>query len=280
MRDCIQSVIHQKGVEVEHIVQDAGSTDETLDVLREFDGLIRWVSEPDEGQSDALNKALANATGTWIAWLNADEFYLPQGLATLVAHAERTNADVIYGETVFVDESGCFERLLPQHRFSARVLLEFGCYIASNSVLMRREMLGSQPWDTGIRRIMDWDLYMQLLTHGAAFSHLVYPVGAFRRHEGQVTNSEWWEWRGEDSIVNSRYGLPADPFERWRRARIGRWLHPLYKLADGAYWRQSRARGLEGQTLRWFDDEGGVETFGRLLDSAYRSNRRRATSHR
>src|SRR5687768_16684453 len=111
--DAIESVLRQDRLTVEHIVQDGGSDDETVEVLKRFDDRIVWASEPDAGQSDALNKALARATGTWIAWLNADEFYLPCSLATLLEHGERTASDVVYGDCLFVDVQGRIERLLP-----------------------------------------------------------------------------------------------------------------------------------------------------------------------
>src|ERR687897_245118 len=82
--DSIESGICQDGLRLQHIVQDGGSEDETLDVLRSFGDQVLWTSEPDQGQSDALNRALAKATGRWVAWLNADEFYLPSGLASLI----------------------------------------------------------------------------------------------------------------------------------------------------------------------------------------------------
>ena len=92
-----------------------------------------WRSEPDEGQSDALNRALARARGRWIAWLNADEFYLPDGLAALGREGDRTGADVVYGDTLFVDGDGRLTRLLPQHRFIAVVLRSYGLFISTVS---------------------------------------------------------------------------------------------------------------------------------------------------
>ena len=92
-----------------------------------------WASEPDEGQSDALNRGISRARGRWIAWLNADEFYLPDGLAALVREGDRTGADVIYGDTLFSDGDGRLTRLLPQHRFSPFVLRSYGCYISTVS---------------------------------------------------------------------------------------------------------------------------------------------------
>ena len=143
--DAIESVVRQDRLTVEHVVQDGTSDDGTVDILKSYDDRIVWMSEPDEGQSDALNRALARANGTWIAWLNADEFYLPGALATLARQAERAGADVVYGDCVFVDANGRIERLLPQHRFSGKILREYGCYIPSNTVLIRRSVLGDAP---------------------------------------------------------------------------------------------------------------------------------------
>jgi glycosyltransferase involved in cell wall biosynthesis len=274
IEDAIDSVLGQHDVSVEHVVQDGGSDDETVDILKRFDGLV-WASEPDEGQSDALNKALARAGGRWIAWLNADEFYLPRSLAALVEHGERTGADVVYGDCVFVDGGGRVERLLPQHRFSARILREYGCYIPSCAVLMRRGVLGNDPWDAAVKRIMDWDLYLKLLAQGARFTHLAYPVSAFRAHADRIT-SRPAESYGEENEVASRYGLPSDVYVRWKASRVGRWLHPVYKVLGGAYLRQLGARPLQGHDLRWFSDPRGRETWDALMRRCYPSGRGRA----
>ena len=266
--DSIESVLHQEGVSVEHVIQDAQSPDETVDVLRRFDGQIVWDSEPDRGQSDALNKSLAKASGKWIAWLNADEFYLPRSIATLVAHAERIEADVIYGDCVFVDGEGRVERLLPQHRFSSRVLREYGCFIPSSAMLMRRSILGDAPWDPSLVRIMDWDLYLNLLTRGARFAHLPYPVAAFRAHDQRITSKPPADFEEENEVA-SRYGLPNDAVDRWRASRRGRWLHPFHKLIGGAYMRQFRARSVRGRDIRWFKDAGGLETWATLMRRSY-----------
>jgi glycosyltransferase involved in cell wall biosynthesis len=268
IEDAILSVLGQEGVSVEHVVQDAQSNDGTVEVLRRFDGRIRWASEPDDGQSDALNRALAKASGKWIAWLNADEFYLPGGLAALVHRGERAGADVVYGDCVFVDEGGRAERLLPQHRFSARILREYGCYIPSNAVLIRRSVLGDAPWDPTLKRIMDWDLYMRLLAAGARFAHLPYPAAAFRAHENRVTAEPPPDYQ-EESEVASRYGLPYDVVERWNASRWGRWLHPVYKIVGRAYVRQLRARSLRGRDLRWFISGAGRETWTTLVRCCY-----------
>jgi glycosyltransferase involved in cell wall biosynthesis len=269
IEDAIRSVLDQSGPSVQLVVQDGGSSDETTGVLSSYGDRVDWVSEPDRGQSDALNRALARAEGRWVAWLNADEFYLPDALARLVREGERSGADLVYGDCVVVDEAGRLVRLLPQHRFSTRVLREYGCYIASSAALFRRSALGEAPWDEGITRIMDWDLYMQLVSRGARFEFVPWPIGAFRVHPSQVTAAPDRAFDAENAAVGTRYGRSPDPATRWRAARTGRTLHRLYKVLDGAYARQWRGRPLRGADLRWFRSELGHRSFRRLVGRCY-----------
>jgi len=269
IEDALLSVLRQTGASVQHVIQDAASLDDTTEVLSRYQGALDWSSEPDEGQSDALNKALKRASGRWIAWLNADEFYLPGSLSQLVRLGDRSGADVVYGDCVITDEAGKLVRLLPQHRFSARVLKEYGPYISSNSSIFRRSVLDHDPWDTGIRRIMDWDLYMKLLQRGAVFLHVRQAVGAFRVHPAQVTSSSWEQWRSEDSLVSVRHGSPADSAERWRIHKRGRLLHRIHKLLEGSYVREARARSLRGKDLRWFRSSAAYANVRELSQRCY-----------
>jgi glycosyltransferase involved in cell wall biosynthesis len=262
IEDAILSVIGQQRISIQHVVQDGGSTDETVSVLRRYDTAVEWSSEPDSGQSDALNKALRQASGRWIAWLNADEFYLPGGLAELVRLGDATSADVVYGDNVLVDQLGRVARLLPQHPFSALILRLYGCYISSSSAIFRRSSLPLEPWDTSVRMMMDWDLYLRLASQGAKFEKANYPVGAFRRHQEQVT-ARRGEFKDEYDRLFVKHGISPT------RRRWGSWLHRTYKLATGAYRRQLRARELIGRELLWTDGDAGRATFEALLHRCY-----------
>jgi glycosyltransferase involved in cell wall biosynthesis len=100
LEDAILSVSRQGRVAVEHIVTDAVSTDGTLEILRQYPHL-RWISEPDRGQSDAINKGFLLAKGELVGWLNADDYYLPGALEAIAnAAAAHPEADVIYGDCV------------------------------------------------------------------------------------------------------------------------------------------------------------------------------------
>ena len=103
IRDCIESVRSQTGVEWEHLVQDAGSTDETAAVLAEYPHL-QVVREPDKGMSDGINRGFLRATGDWVMWLNTDDYLLPGALEKVARFAaQHPVADVIYGGWNFVD---------------------------------------------------------------------------------------------------------------------------------------------------------------------------------
>jgi len=104
----IDSVQSQRGdFELEHIVVDGGSTDGTLDILKSYGSAVRWVSEKDEGQADALNKGLAMAGGDIIGWVNSDDLYEP-GALDAAAKVFAAGADVqwVYGKVKIVDDRG------------------------------------------------------------------------------------------------------------------------------------------------------------------------------
>lgn len=248
LADAVESVRLQTGVVAEHIVQDACSTDGTVEYLESCDD-VYWRSEPDAGQSDGLNRALASASGRWVAWLNADEFYLPGALQSLVAHGERTGADVVFGDATFVDEEGRLLRLVPQHAFSRSVLRTYGVFIPSCAVLFRRSVLQGCGWDTGFRRLMDWALYLRLSDEGRLFRHLASPIGVFRVHGEQVTAAAPELFQQEyDTLPPHR-----SPVVKKVLRRLGSVAHAAMKVENGAYLRQARVQSLRGESLRWFD---------------------------
>lgn len=268
IEDCLSSVKHQDYPgDVEHIVMDAASEDGTVSILRNWGTSIRWASEPDKGQSDALNKALAESRNEWIGWLNADEFYLPGAFSALARALDgNPEADVVYGDCVFVDEHGDLIRLVPQHPFSRRLLRQYGPFVASCSSFIRRSVLPPQPWDVNLRMIMDWDLWLQLARNGARFLYCPQPIGAFRVHGDRVTARPVSDYSGEHETVRRRYGMRVGGRVLLRVAReLGRMGHASAKLRAGSYTRQMRAMALRGADLRWFRSAESHNQADRLL---------------
>src|SRR3569832_1871012 len=84
----LRSVAEQHGTEIEHIVMDGGSTDSTVEILRHFTPAVRWISEKDKGQTDAVNKGIRMTDGEIIGWLNSDDIYYPDAIERVVAFFE------------------------------------------------------------------------------------------------------------------------------------------------------------------------------------------------
>jgi hypothetical protein len=265
--DALESVSAQGYGDVEHVVVDGASTDRTPRILHEWSDLIRFVSEPDNGQSDALNKAAAMADGEWLGWLNADEFYLPGAFETIRAALRRdSDADVIYGDCCLVDVDGRLLRLFPQHAFCPRTLRWYGPIIASCAVFIRATALPERGWDPALSRMMDWDLYLELERQGARFAHVSAPLAAFRVHEAQVTTVPVPIWAGEALQVRARHRLTLEPRSARTLRVLGRVEHGARKLAIGAYQRQGKVRQkLRGTDLRWFASPDAQNNAEQLL---------------
>jgi glycosyltransferase involved in cell wall biosynthesis len=268
IRDAIESVLGQTEVRAEHVVQDGGSTDCTVAVLRSYGPALKWRSEQDEGQSDALNKALSISQGTWIAWLNADEFYLPDALSSLLTAAAESDADVVYGDTALVDESGRLIRLVPQHRFHPMILRLYGPFFSSCAFVARRDVLPTAPWHPLMRRVMDWDLYLDLAASGARFAHLRQSVAAFRVHADQVTALSADPGLIDYRLVRQRHGVRVGSRSRLMSGRI---LHRALKVQEGAYRRELAARHLAGRDIRWFQSDRASSAARELVERSSQS---------
>ena len=188
IRDCIESVFAQTGVAWEHLVIDAGSTDETISVLKQYPH-VQWVSEPDRGMCDGINKGFRRATGDWLMWLNADDYLLPGALAKVAAFAEaKPDADVIYGDCLFVRESKTVIRRKREHDFDFSILLFYGCYIPSTSTFLRRRIItDGQLLDLDYKVCMDLEYYLRLSRAGYRFVYLREPLAGFRWHDANTS---------------------------------------------------------------------------------------------
>lgn len=181
--DCLQSVANQTHRPIEHIVCDGGSTDGSVALLERAGPHVRWVSEPDGGQSDALNKAVAMASGDVIGWVNSDDGYADRrAVASAVALFERhPDVDVVMGHTVLVNESNEVLQLQPALPMS-RSLLRVNNYVVQPGVFLRRRCLGGDGLvRPELRFVMDRDLWFRLL--GTARFRRLPSVLAYDRHQ-------------------------------------------------------------------------------------------------
>lgn len=232
--DCVESVLSQKGIECEHIVTDAGSTDETLGVLARYPHL-QWTSEPDKGMSDGINKGFRRATGDWVMWLNCDDYLLPGALAKVAAHAmAHPDADVIHGDCLFVKEDKTPIRRKYDTPVDQWDFLFVGCCIPSTSTFYRRRILDADHLlDVEYRNCMDWEYYLRLSREGFRFSYLPSALAGFRCHEESTTQKHFNRmieegFRCQQQHVSAR-GLPQWLQSRWL-LKLGRRIFQIRRV--------------------------------------------------
>jgi len=187
--ECLRSVAEQEGVVLEHLVMDAGSTDDTAAVVAGFPHAA-FFQEPDDGMSDGINKGFRRARGKWVMWLNADDRLTPGALRAVKEHAERNpSADVIYGCWNFVDADGTFIRRMTVFPFHRGMIANHGCYIASTATFFRRETTIAEGHllNTRFRTVMDGEYFCRLAAAGKRFEYLPRVLADFRLHDGSIS---------------------------------------------------------------------------------------------
>jgi hypothetical protein len=194
IEETLRSILLQDYPALELLVMDGGSQDETVEILRRYDRWIdSWVSEPDRGQTHAINKGLARATGEIFAYLNSDDLLAPGALQQVAAAFLRhPEAGVVHGRCVYVDEEGgeLFSLLGRAESFAQylRIWERFqeGDILTQPEVFCRLELVRRVGgFREELRSVMDFDMWVRLLSVGALFHAVDVPVALFRTHADQ-----------------------------------------------------------------------------------------------
>ena len=179
----LQSVACQTYPHIEQIVMDGGSTDGSVNILQAAGDTIRWRSEPDNGQSDAINKAFDESRGEIIGWINSDDAYFDCHVIDDVVRAfqNHPDADVIYGHLAQVAEDGTIIWLNWVPPYSRR-LLNIVNFIGQPVAFIRRRALDSPMLDASFHFTMDYELWLRLAEKGCTFKH-IGRITAIDRHQ-------------------------------------------------------------------------------------------------
>lgn len=187
--ECLQSVASQEGVSFEHLVMDAGSTDDTAAVVAQYPH-AQFFQEPDKGMTDGINKGFRRAKGKWVMWLNADDRLLSGALAAVKECAKQhPQADVIYGCWNFVDEHGKYIRKMTVFPFDRGMISNHGCYIASTATFFRRTTTIDEGHllNIAFRSVMDGEYFARLSALGKRFEYLPRVLADFRLHDASIS---------------------------------------------------------------------------------------------
>jgi glycosyltransferase involved in cell wall biosynthesis len=234
LEEAISSVLEQDYEPLEYIVVDGGSTDGSVEVIRRHENrLAWWVSEPDGGQPQGLNKGFAKSRGEMMGYLNSDDTLLPGAVSRLVSELERdVDALVAYGDAVYVDQRGmethCGKSKIwgigPMARRAA------GTVMSSASLWRRRAWELAGPFDESYQVWFDVLFFLNLARFGPA-AYVAEPLTTYRIHP--------------ESKTAHATGLPhteelmkvADEF--FRRPDLPKELRPHARAARAAYYRRA-----------------------------------------
>ena len=204
----IRSVLAQDYPNLEYIVIDGGSTDGSLEIIRRFaDRLHHWVSEPDLGQADAINKGFMSASGEVLAWLNSDDTYLPGAIAEAVAYLQ-THPDVgmVYGKAYYIDEDDRKVAQYPAGPTDHRGLRRGVTTIPQQAAFFRARLWRQVgPLDPSFYYAMDYDLWVRI----SAVARIAFqprPWANFRLHESSKSSNEAYRCWPEMIRVHFRDG--------------------------------------------------------------------------
>lgn len=227
LEETIRSVLEQDYPDIEYILIDGGSTDGSLEIIKRYaHRLSYWTSEPDDGQTDAINKGFARASGEILAWLNSDDTYLPRAVTEAVSFLQdHPEAGMVYGDANLIDEVGRVLGQFPARQTDYHRLLRGYVHIPQQAAFIRGklwEQIG--PLDPSFYFAMDYDLWVRL----AKITQLCYyprPWANFRIHVGGKTSLEDKRCYPEMLRVHRREG------GRWfSLLRIKAFLRPLLYL--------------------------------------------------
>jgi glycosyltransferase involved in cell wall biosynthesis len=185
LRRTIESVLSQEYSHVEYILVDGGSTDGSQAIIEDYaDRLAHWESIPDQGQTDAINKGFARATGKYLAWLNSDDVYQPGAIAEAVDYLENhPGVGMVYGDCTFIDAHDREIGRFPAAQTDYKRLRRGYVHIPQQASFFRADLWRKVgPLDPSFYFAMDYDLWVRL----AREAPLVYLPGrvwaAFRLH--------------------------------------------------------------------------------------------------
>jgi glycosyltransferase involved in cell wall biosynthesis len=218
----------------EHIVVDGGSTDGTLALLESRDDAnLRWISEADRGQTDAVNKGFSRAQGELLAWLNGDDEFISDGVDRSVRYLlEHADIGAVFGGMHVIDEHGSVRRRYQPGRYSWRRYLFMGDYIPTPSIIFRRPLLAKVGMlDENYLDAADYDFYLRLFER-CRVERRPEALIRFRYHQESKTGKNVWLQQREALEIRLKWAdgpierLLMEGFDFAKRTvlpRISRW---------------------------------------------------------
>ena len=200
----IVSILNQGYPNLEYIVIDGGSTDGSVDVIKRYaNQLAYWVSEPDRGQSHAINKGLQRATGDWVCWQNSDDIFYPLAL-TRMSHSvqQAPTLDLVIGDINLIDENDGLIRPQCYVKPTYGALVAEGMVLTNQAAFWRRSLHEEIGFlDENLHYGFDYEWFLRLLKHTNRSHHIPKKLGALRYHDQTKTSLNQALFSSEYAVI-------------------------------------------------------------------------------
>jgi glycosyltransferase involved in cell wall biosynthesis len=216
LHEMLASVRAQAYPSLEHIVLDGASSDGSTEILQEKQGAgwkhLKWRSQRDRGQSDALNQGFRLATGDVIGWLNSDDRYRADCLHTIAdAFARNPDIDILYGDYTVIDATGKRQNIRREIEYNRFILFHYPTLcIPTPTAFFRRRIFDEANWlDESMHYAMDHEFFARLAARGYRFKHLPAILADYRVHPASKSCSLPSKQLAESRTVMHRYSLAS-----------------------------------------------------------------------
>lgn len=227
----IDSVLHQTYPKIEYIVMDGGSTDETVKILKSYDDRFYWVSERDQGQTDAINKGFARAQGEILAYLNSDDVLHPEAVDKVVNFLlDHPEIDLVYGKAYYIDEEDRVIGMYPTREYSFEYLIgeDFICQPAA--FWRRRIAQRVGAFDDSLFIVMDYDYWLRIAKAGGTIVFLNEILACSRLYPETKTLSARERVYSEIIKISKKHIGYVHP-----NYFLGLWNHRIWEKGTGIY---------------------------------------------
>jgi len=230
IEEAIRSVLLQNYPNLEYIIIDGGSTDNSIEIIKKYrKWLAYWVSEPDRGQANAINKGIKKASGEIVSWVHADDMLFPGACHEMAkAFMAHHNTALIYGEGAKIDKNNKVEKKVLSQKYNPD-LLKTKCYLFQPSTFIKRSALEKTGLlDESLHYWMDWDLYLRICRYNPAY-RIDRKIGMWRAHEETKTRAgAYSEQRREIAYIGRKNNGLFD------RNNVTFWALHIFYVAEDA----------------------------------------------